>query len=200
MLLHHWQRKRKNRSAAMPVSCPNFATVILDDRLADRQAHSQPGRLGREERFENPREGFRVDPEAAVGDFNNHHLFIEPTAEAYLPGPTFIGRRGPLGIQQKIHDDLLNAGTVEHQRRQGPAKIQLERHSVGFHLVPQQGCGLFDRVIEIGRSVLGHPIGATGWILIGTVLDELERLDKQVGLITMCAGGGMAPAVIIERV
>jgi acetyl-CoA C-acetyltransferase len=51
-----------------------------------------------------------------------------------------------------------------------------------------------------GAMALGHPIGATGAILIGTVLDELERRDKQVGLITMCAGGGMAPAIIIERV
>jgi acetyl-CoA C-acetyltransferase len=51
-----------------------------------------------------------------------------------------------------------------------------------------------------GAMALGHPIGATGAILIGTALDELERQDKQVGLITMCAGGGMAPAIIIERV
>ncbi len=51
-----------------------------------------------------------------------------------------------------------------------------------------------------GAMALGHPIGATGSILIGTVLDELERRDLQVGLVTMCAGGGMAPAIIIERV
>ena len=51
-----------------------------------------------------------------------------------------------------------------------------------------------------GAMALGHPIGATGAILIGTVLDELERRDQQFGLITMCAGGGMAPAIIIERV
>jgi len=51
-----------------------------------------------------------------------------------------------------------------------------------------------------GAMALGHPIGATGAILINTALDELERQDKQVGLITMCAGGGMAPAIIIERV
>ncbi|MEY2437236.1 MAG: acetyl-CoA C-acetyltransferase [Acidimicrobiaceae bacterium] len=51
-----------------------------------------------------------------------------------------------------------------------------------------------------GAMALGHPIGATGAILIGTVLDELERQDKQIGLVTMCAGGGMAPAIIIERV
>ena len=51
-----------------------------------------------------------------------------------------------------------------------------------------------------GSIALGHPIGATGAILIGTVLDELERRGKQFGLVTMCAAGGMAPAVIIERI
>jgi acetyl-CoA C-acetyltransferase len=51
-----------------------------------------------------------------------------------------------------------------------------------------------------GAIALGHPIGATGSILIGTLLDELERRDLKRGLITMCAGGGMAPAIIIERV
>ena len=51
-----------------------------------------------------------------------------------------------------------------------------------------------------GAIALGHPIGATGAILIGTVLDELERRDLKRGLITMCAAGGMAPAIIIERV
>ena len=51
-----------------------------------------------------------------------------------------------------------------------------------------------------GAMALGHPIGATGAMLIGTVLDELERIDGQFGLVTMCAAGGMAPAIIIERV
>ncbi|MAI78356.1 MAG: acetyl-CoA C-acyltransferase [Deltaproteobacteria bacterium] len=51
-----------------------------------------------------------------------------------------------------------------------------------------------------GAMALGHPIGATGAILIGTALDELERRDQKRALITMCAGGGMAPAIIIERV
>lgn len=50
-----------------------------------------------------------------------------------------------------------------------------------------------------GAMALGHPIGATGAVLIGTVLDELERCDRQFGLVTMCAAGGMAPAIIIER-
>ena len=50
-----------------------------------------------------------------------------------------------------------------------------------------------------GAMALGHPIGATGALLIGTILDELERRDQQLGLVTMCAAGGMAPAIIIER-
>ena len=46
----------------------------------------------------------------------------------------------------------------------------------------------------------GHPIGATGAMLIATVLDELERRDLQTGLVTMCTGGGMGTATIVERV
>ncbi|MCK0097962.1 acetyl-CoA C-acetyltransferase [Qipengyuania sp. S6317L1] len=59
----------------------------------------------------------------------------------------------------------------------------------------------WDKVNVNGGSIaLGHPIGATGSILIGTMVDELERQGKKRGLVTMCAAGGMAPAIIIERV
>jgi acetyl-CoA C-acetyltransferase len=51
-----------------------------------------------------------------------------------------------------------------------------------------------------GAMALGHPIGATGGILIQTALDELERTDKETALITMCTGGGMGTATIIERI
>ena len=50
-----------------------------------------------------------------------------------------------------------------------------------------------------GAIALGHPIGATGAMLIGTALDELERRGQSVAMVTMCAAGGMAPAIIIER-
>ena len=50
-----------------------------------------------------------------------------------------------------------------------------------------------------GAIALGHPIGATGSILIGTMLDELERQGKRYGLVTMCAAGGQAPAILIEN-
>ena len=54
--------------------------------------------------------------------------------------------------------------------------------------------------INGGAMALGHPIGATGSILIGMTLDELERSGGRYGLVTMCAAGGMAPAIIIERI
>ncbi len=59
----------------------------------------------------------------------------------------------------------------------------------------------WDKVNVNGGSIaLGHPIGATGSILIGTIVDELERRGLKRGLVTMCAAGGMAPAIIVERV
>lgn len=51
-----------------------------------------------------------------------------------------------------------------------------------------------------GAMALGHPIGATGAMLIGTLIDELERRDLSTGLVTMCTGGGMGTATIIERI
>jgi acetyl-CoA C-acetyltransferase len=51
-----------------------------------------------------------------------------------------------------------------------------------------------------GAIALGHPIGATGAMLIGTLLDELERRELSTGLVTMCTGGGMGTATILERV
>jgi acetyl-CoA C-acetyltransferase len=59
----------------------------------------------------------------------------------------------------------------------------------------------YDKVnVNGGAIALGHPIGATGPMLLGTLLDELERRNLKRGLVTMCAAGGMAPALIIERV
>ncbi|MEV6578820.1 acetyl-CoA C-acetyltransferase [Streptomyces sp. NPDC051582] len=57
-----------------------------------------------------------------------------------------------------------------------------------------------DRVNVNGGSIaLGHPLGATGAMLLGTVIDELERQDKRYGLVTLCVGGGMGVATIVER-
>jgi len=51
-----------------------------------------------------------------------------------------------------------------------------------------------------GAIAMGHPLGATGAMILGTVLDELERTDKKRALVTLCVGAGMGTATIIERV
>jgi acetyl-CoA C-acetyltransferase len=51
-----------------------------------------------------------------------------------------------------------------------------------------------------GAIAMGHPLGATGAMLVGTVVDELERRDARRAVVTLCIGGGMGVATIIERV
>ena len=51
-----------------------------------------------------------------------------------------------------------------------------------------------------GAIAMGHPLGATGTMIFGTVLDELERRDLNTALVNLCIGGGMGTATIIERV
>ncbi len=51
-----------------------------------------------------------------------------------------------------------------------------------------------------GAIAMGHPLGATGAMILGTVLDELERSGKSTALVTLCVGAGMGTATIIERV
>jgi acetyl-CoA C-acetyltransferase len=101
----------------------------------------------------------------------------------------------PVPAAQKV---LAKAGLT-------PDDIDLWEINEAFAVVAEK----FIRDLELDRDkvnvnggamALGHPIGATGSILIGTILDELERRDLKRGLVTMCAAGGMAPAIIIERV
>jgi acetyl-CoA C-acetyltransferase len=51
-----------------------------------------------------------------------------------------------------------------------------------------------------GAIALGHPLGATGAMILGTLVDELERRNLSTGLVTLCIGAGMGTATIIERV
>jgi acetyl-CoA acyltransferase len=58
-----------------------------------------------------------------------------------------------------------------------------------------------DRVnVNGGAIALGHPLGSTGARLITTLLHELERSDKEVGLVTMCCGGGLGTGTLLQRV
>jgi acetyl-CoA C-acetyltransferase len=51
-----------------------------------------------------------------------------------------------------------------------------------------------------GAIAMGHPLGATGAMILGTLLDELERRELRYGLATLCVGGGMGIATIVERI
>jgi acetyl-CoA C-acetyltransferase len=51
-----------------------------------------------------------------------------------------------------------------------------------------------------GAIAMGHPLGATGAMILGTLVDELERRDQRYGLATLCVGGGMGIATIVERI
>ena len=66
----------------------------------------------------------------------------------------------------------------------------------------QQAFDIDPEVLNVngGAIAMGHPLGATGAMVLGTVLDELERQDKQTALVTLCIGAGMGTATIIERV
>ncbi len=57
-----------------------------------------------------------------------------------------------------------------------------------------------DLNVNGGAIAMGHPLGATGAMILGTVLDELERTGKSTALVGLCIGAGMGTATIIERV
>ena len=83
--------------------------------------------------------------------------------------------------------------------------IDLWEINEAFAAIPLQTAKLLgidlDKVnVNGGAIALGHPLGATGACLIGTALDELERTNKSTALITLCIGGGMGIATILERV
>ena len=83
--------------------------------------------------------------------------------------------------------------------------IDLVEINEAFAAVPLKvirDCNIDPDIVNVngGAIALGHPLGGTGAMLLGTVLDELERRDQTTGLVTMCIGGGMGITTIIERV
>jgi acetyl-CoA C-acetyltransferase len=86
-----------------------------------------------------------------------------------------------------------------------PRDVDLWEINEAFATVPLETARALDidldRVnVNGGAIALGHPLGATGACLIGTALDELERIGKATALVTLCIGGGMGIAVVIERI
>lgn len=105
---------------------------------------------------------------------------------------------------------MLNAPVPAAQKALAKAgmavgDIDLFEINEAFAVVPlkfMRDLNLDPAIVNVngGAIALGHPIGATGAMILGTLLDELERRDLATGLVTLCAAGGMAPAMIIERI
>ncbi len=143
---------------------------------------------------------------------------VDGAAALLLASPDYaerygLRRRGRIVAMANMGDDptlMLNAPVpaakkVLHKAGLETKDIDLWEINEAFAIVVEK----FVRDLDLDRDkvnvnggsiALGHPIGATGAILIGTLLDELERRDLKRGLVTMCAAGGMAPAIIIERI
>ena len=103
----------------------------------------------------------------------------------------------------------LRKGRDDFSAKQIDRAASVVKAHIAEHHLAKQGvdAGLFLQVDEIvpdrsGRTSnpMGHPLGATGAMILGTVLDELERRDKETALVTLCIGVGMGTATIIERV
>ncbi|MEV0598577.1 acetyl-CoA C-acetyltransferase [Streptomyces sp. NPDC050315] len=71
--------------------------------------------------------------------------------------------------------------------------------AVVLRFVQDMGLSLDKVNVNGGAIAMGHPLGATGAMILGTLIDELERQDKRYGLATLCVGGGMGIATVIER-
>jgi acetyl-CoA C-acetyltransferase len=71
--------------------------------------------------------------------------------------------------------------------------------AVVLRFAKDMGLSLDKINVNGGAIAMGHPLGATGAMILGTLIDELERQDKRYGLATLCVGGGMGIATVIER-
>lgn len=102
---------------------------------------------------------------------------------------------GPVPVTQKIlADSGLQIGDID--------LFEVNEAFASVVLRFQQAFDVDAALVNVngGSIAMGHPLGATGAILIGTLLDELERQDKAMGLATLCIASGMGAATIIERV
>ncbi|HKL54610.1 MAG TPA: acetyl-CoA C-acetyltransferase [Roseovarius sp.] len=102
---------------------------------------------------------------------------------------------GPVPATEKaLKDSGMNIGDIDLFEVNEAFSAVVLRFMQAFDVDP-------GRVnVNGGAIAMGHPLGATGAIIIGTLLDELERSDKEVGLATLCVASGMGAATIIERV
>ncbi|MDG1738339.1 MAG: acetyl-CoA C-acetyltransferase [Paracoccaceae bacterium] len=102
---------------------------------------------------------------------------------------------GPVPVTRKIlADNGMNIGDID--------LFEVNEAFASVVMLFEQAFDVDHAKVNVngGSIAMGHPLGATGAIILGTLLDELERTDKEIGLATLCIGSGMGAATIIERV
>ena len=131
------------------------------------------------------REGRRPGAEAAGADLRPDHGRRRPGDHADRPDP------GDPEAARAQRD-----GDRRHRPGRDQRGLRLGRRRLAARARPDM-----DRVnVNGGAIALGHPLGSTGARLITTLLHELERTDKEMGLVTMCCGGGLGTGTLIQRV
>ncbi|MGI9283822.1 MAG: acetyl-CoA C-acyltransferase [Pseudomonadales bacterium] len=147
----------------------------------------------------------------------NSSGIVDGAAAVVLASPEYV-RANKLKPRARIVSSASVAGSPEYNLNEPVPSAQKALASAGltvddidlfevneaFAVVPLRFMKLLgvdhDKLnVNGGAIALGHPIGATGAILLGTLLDELERRELKRGLVSLCAAGGLAPSMIIER-
>ena len=133
------------------------------------------------------------DPTASANTMNE--LYVESMAAAVSGADPTIMLTGPAPAARKA---LAIAGLETKD-------IDLFEINEAFAAVAMRfmrDMGISDEITNVngGAIAMGHPLGATGAMILGTLIDELERRDLKRGLATLCVGGGMGIATIVELV
>jgi len=155
-----------------------------------------------------------------------HHLHhagnssgIVDGAALVLVGSESVGKKMGIGPRAKIRS-MAVVGSEPSIMLTGPAPaskkalkkagmtvkdldlIEINEAFASVVLKAERELNIQDDIVNVngGAIAMGHPLGATGAVLFSTLLDELERRDKETGLVTLCVGAGMGIATIIERV
>jgi len=212
--------------ALVPVLDATGALLLAEDETirpqttVDTLAALNPAFIKLGARFDSL--ALRKYPQAAAIDHRHHagnSSGIVDGAALVLVGPKAGGEAAGLKPRARIRaaavtgsePTIMLTGTTPACRKalkqagMQASDVDLWEINEAFAAVPMKTArdlGLdMDRVnVNGGAIALGHPLGATGAMLLGTLLDELERRDLQIGAVTLCVGGGMGIATVIERV
>lgn len=222
-----WTEGRFAKSI-VPVCDPSGAVVLDRDELMRPQT-SMATLAGLKPAFERLGQGYGYDaiaqqryPEVA----HIHHLHhagnssgIVDGAAGVLLGDAAFGRVSGLRPRARIVS-FASVGSEPTIMLTGPAtaaRVALKRAGLGIGDIDlweineafasvvmrfEQELGLTHDTVNVngGAIAMGHPLGATGAMILGTLLDELERRDARFGLAALCVGAGMGTATIVERV